>query len=459
MLLSFSASNYRSFREEQTLNLFASKRLAPPGSGQCCKVPGVDQHVLRTASLYGANGAGKSNLVRAIRQLEKLVCTGTDRDEPLPHDPFKLDGTSQESPTTFEVQFLQDEEVFRYGICFDRTRIVEEWLGVYERKRERSLFTRTTSDEGQVRVELGPAASGANGTPQLKALALAAHRGNQPFLAEVLDRDEPGVQGARLRGVVDWFEKRLKIIEPNASFVALIDKLESDEAFADFAGSFLREASTGISNLEIESHPILESQLRALPPDALGKVEDGSAAGRFVLRPRLGEEIVKGPGDEVFTYRRIMASHGEAGGEHTSLPLSEESDGSQRLLNLLPALHELGTQGGVFVIDELERSMHPTLARKFVEFFSRAGTQSHSQLIFTTHESNLLDLDLMRRDGIWFCEKDGAGATHLYSLAEFKVRNDLRIDKGYLAGRFGAIPFLGGIDQLLEEREPAQAEQ
>ncbi len=121
------------------------------------------------------------------------------------------------------------------------------------------------------------------------------------------------------------------------------------------------------------------------------------------------------------------------------------------LLNLLPALYKVKADGGVFVIDELERSMHPILARKFVEFFLKAARESNSQIIFTTHESTLLDLELLRRDGIWFTEKDETGATRLYSLAEFKVRSDLRIDKGYLQGRFGAIPFLGGIDHLIED--------
>jgi AAA15 family ATPase/GTPase len=155
--------------------------------------------------------------------------------------------------------------------------------------------------------------------------------------------------------------------------------------------------------------------------------------------------------------REIEVLHEVVPSLAAGFPLWWESDGVRRFLHLLPELYRLRSTGGVFVIDEFERSMHPMLARKFIEFFLKAGQGTASQLIFTTHETNLLDLDLMRRDGIWFAEKDNEGATQLYSLADFKVRNDLRIEKGYLQGRFGAIPFLGGIDRLIEEQAAAGA--
>jgi AAA15 family ATPase/GTPase len=177
-----------------------------------------------------------------------------------------------------------------------------------------------------------------------------------------------------------------------------------------------------------------------------------------IITPAGEEVVVDGSERNSSKARTIVALHTLTTGGSESLSLSEESGGSQRLLHLLPALYGLITRGGAFVVDELERSMHPMLARKFIEFFLKAAPGANSQLIFTTHESTLLDLDLVRRDGVWFAEKDEGGATHLYSLADFKVRNDLRIEKGYLQGRFGAIPFLGGIDRLIEEQARAGAE-
>jgi len=121
------------------------------------------------------------------------------------------------------------------------------------------------------------------------------------------------------------------------------------------------------------------------------------------------------------------------------------------LLNLLPALYHLRTSTAVYFIDEIDRSMHPELVWKFLEFFLKMCESGQRQIIVTTHESNLLDLDLLRRDEIWFAEKDQSGSTHLYSLADFKVRKDLEIRKHYLQGRFGAVPFLGNLDRLITE--------
>ena len=142
-----------------------------------------------------------------------------------------------------------------------------------------------------------------------------------------------------------------------------------------------------------------------------------------------------------------FALHGEG-----ELPLSAESDGTLRLLHLIHALYEVQPGKAVYFIDELDRSLHPLLVYKYLEYFLSVCTQSPCQIIVTTHETHLLDLDLLRRDEIWLAEKDSSAATHLYALTEFNVRKDLQVRKGYLGGRFGAVPLLGGIDQMRERR-------
>ena len=170
-----------------------------------------------------------------------------------------------------------------------------------------------------------------------------------------------------------------------------------------------------------------------------------------------------GEGDTVVATRSggmeritIHAAHEHQPGKVVPMELADESDGTRRLLELIPALHDLHTRGGVYFIDEIDRSLHPMLVRNFLEHFLRSCDRSQRQLIMTTHESNLLDQELLRRDEIWFAEKDPAGATHLYSLMDFKVRNDLEIRKHYLQGRFGAVPFLGDPARLpTETNQPA----
>ena len=160
---------------------------------------------------------------------------------------------------------------------------------------------------------------------------------------------------------------------------------------------------------------------------------------------------------ETHVYRvSVQAAHEQNSGKFISLDLTEESDGTRRLLHLIPALHDLYKDGSVYFIDEIDRSLHPMLVRSFLQFFLRSCDGSQRQLIMTTHESNLLDQDLLRRDEIWFAEKDAAGATSLYSLMDFKVRNDLELRKHYLQGRFGAVPFLADPSRLpVEIDQPA----
>jgi len=452
MLLSFSVENFRSFKDEQTLSLIASKRLGTSNhSRQCVGVPGTEESALRVAAVYGANGAGKTNLVKALILLKRLVLHGTPPGRRISYEPFLLDQETQSKPSCFELQILEQGRVFRYGFCCDGERIHEEWLSFYEGKKERSVFSRTSSPEGAVKVELGPAPTDAVTPPRLIALAEVGARPNQLFLTEVVNLDNAESQGLLCRQVINWFSSTLSIIEAGSSYMMLAETIATDEAFADFAGQFLDEASTGITGLKVKTRELARSQASKVPSEVWDKLFENLAEGEMVVSPGPdGESLfVDGSNKDVIKIRQITALHETQQGI-TPLPLHEESDGSQRLLNLLPALFSLKSDGGVFVIDEIERSMHPILARKFIEFFLKGFRNRNSQAIFTTHESTLLDQEILRRDGIWFAEKNESGATHIYSLAEFNVRNDLRIDKGYLQGRFGAIPFLGGIDHLIE---------
>jgi AAA15 family ATPase/GTPase len=404
--------------------------------------------------LYGANAAGKSNFVQALDILRRLVRYGIPHGNHAPFLPFRLDHKTQEKPTSFELQFLEGNMVFRYGVCYDTDRIHEELLSVYQNEKERNLFYRTTKEDGTVDVKLGVAAKGKNSSPKIKALAKIGARKNQLFLAEIVNLDNPDARGLHLQLAIQWFTCTLSVIPADAPFERLARTIDEDKEFAQFAVEFLRDADTGIADLNVNINEIQISKIsEKLPQPLLQMLVNLQQNQSLTLPgPSGGEMSVAGAKKDTIEVREITTLHGLSSGKKVQFPIAAESDGTQRLLNLLPALYYLLGEGGVFVIDELERSMHPILAKKFIEFFKKVGHKTKSQLIFTTHESTLLDLDLMRRDGIWFVEKDKEGATHLHSLADFKVRSDLNIEKGYLTGRFGAIPFLGGIDRLMEKK-------
>ncbi len=460
MIVSFSIENFHSFREEQTLSLLASRRLGETKkSPHCRELPATDEHVLRLASLYGANGAGKSNVVRALEHVKRLVLSGTPVGQTIAYEPFALDEESTSRATCFELQFIEQGEVFRYGFAHDAQRIVEEWLSAYEGSKERMLFTRTTAESGQAAVELGDAAVSHEGSRKLKALAEVGARTNQLFLTELLNLNDPQVQGPHFERAIRWFSN-LTIINPNQGIPpSLVKDLVENKGFSEFAGEFLQESGTGITRVDVATREI------AIPANFGGNAEQlnqflgylDTTKAQTIGLPKRQEYFLDFTTPGRTQVRTITAVHESAHGRAVRLPLDHESDGSRRLLHLLPILYQLKQGGGVFVVDELERSMHPILAKKFIEYFVKVVHGNASQLIFTTHESTLLDLDLMRRDEIWFTEKDQAGATHLFSLADFKVRRDLRIEKGYLDGRFGAIPFLGGIDRIIEEQTESEA--
>ncbi len=448
MLVSFSVANFRSFYEEETLSLVASNRLSGSHDGHAFPIPDSKEKVLKTAVIYGANGAGKSNLFKALGLLKSIAIKPRKKNSGTGREAFRL-GTEIDAPTCFDLQFIANDKLYRFGLQIDDHKIIQEWLVQIKGGSEKTLYERITDDNGNVSIEL----KGRNGK-KIKALATVGGPQNQSFLATVQANLDSSDIGNELTEILNWFKTGLTLLAPDEPFLPLGRLLSTDSSFKDFAGAFLKSSSTGVDRLEVHKNEISEDELQNLLPERIvSKVlddlrdEENSAV---LIQIGEGNELLIERTDENHFYRiRIQAAHEHQNGKLVGLDLTEESDGTRRLLNLMPALHHLRTKSGVFFIDEIDRSMHPILVWKFLEFFLKSCDGGRRQIIVTTHESNLLDLDLLRRDEIWFAEKDAKAATHLYPLTDFKVRSDLEIRKHYLQGRFGAIPFLGNLDRLI----------
>jgi AAA15 family ATPase/GTPase len=431
VVVTFSISNFRSFLTEETLSLVASGRLSGSHENHTLPIPDSNERVLRTAVLYGANGAGKSNVLKALTYLQAMALRVPERSAGTGREAFRF-ADVRTKPSVLDLQFIANGKLYRYGIKVDAEHVREEWLIQVRGSRENVIFERALNENGDVVVEFG---SVGRPSEKLTSLAGAGGRGNHTFLAFAFASLEKSRDlGEEIKDVLEWFEdSHLTIIGPTQRLTKLPLLLAGNPELLAFNNAFLRAVSTGVDCLTVEKSALTEQEVSRL----------ATRIGRASEEHQVDLET-----GTIYEYK-VGAVHCHQPGQAEVLDLSEESDGTRRLLDLTPALFRLQNTPAVFCIDEIDRSLHPQLVRKYVEFFLES-CPGNRQLIMTTHESNLLDQDLLRRDEIWFVEKDQAGASRMYSLLDFKVRKDLEIRKGYLQGRFGAVPFLGDVDRLME---------
>jgi len=447
MLISFSVSNFRSFGEEETLNMVASNKL-PDHLEHRVPIGTTGKHVLRSAVIYGANAAGKSNLIRAMRVAQRLILETGDR--PVGIEPFRFDRDKVGQPSSFEFRFLIGDRVFVYGFDVTSRRIVSEWLTVLVDDDEVTIFDRddkgTTRTGEKIKREFPDDKTMLD---TLKVLAQLPLTNKQLFLSRIRSLPETA-QGKTLNGVVCWLTNDLVILGAQYRASDILNRLYSDREFLSFSSHFLQSVGTGIGDLNLveTTRDISEMEKQYLPIFA----KSGLPVSNFLGSSDTDVQIKDDDPDHVIE-RRLLAEHDPKSGRF-QIPFSEESEGTQQLLHLMSVLFP-SQQNKVVVIDELDRSLHPLICWEFIRFFSETRIGARKQLIVTTHEAHLLNQELLRRDEYWFVEKDAAQQSRLVSLSDFNIRNDLQVEKGYLQGRFGAIPVIGAmsdLERLLDSR-------
>lgn len=442
MLMRFIAENFACFGDEVTLSLVAATADRRHPHHLIEKQGGAKLKVLRTAGLYGANGHGKTKLVDAIAFLQNFILEGVKPSADIPAQPFRLSQAKRQAPTRFEAAFHHQDIDYDYGLILDQKRVHEEWLFSRAKSKETLLFERTTDEKGTVQVVFGPSLKRAAKEGFLQYVAQGL-RPNQSLLSECAERNVPLVTPA-----YEWFAHKLVIISPTGLYDDLIGRLLSEQAFLEFTADLLKSAGVGIERINVETTDIDKS---VLPGQRYEEVKKFVTPKPYVVEDREGVvssvHVDKEGGELVAT--TINVARLDDHGEEILFHVSQESTGTRRLMNLAPVIYNLGSKEHVYIMDELDRALHPILSYNFVKFFlERSPSGTKGQLIFTTHNTHLLDTDLLRRDEIWFVEKRPDGASDLYSLANFKIRPDLELEKGYLQGRFGALPFMGDIKAL-----------
>jgi AAA15 family ATPase/GTPase len=424
MLIAFKVANFRSIREEQTFSLVASnyeKELVASLIER--KLPGMSgQKFLKGAAIYGANASGKSNIVEAVRYLANFVsrsAIGIQPGDSTGAIPFKLDRESKSQPSEFEIAFVAQGTRFIFGFSVTPQRVVEEYLIAFPKGIPQHWYKRVFNEKTNSYVWPKPSTEFRHD----KSLEDKT-RENSLFLSVA-----PQFNHLQLTPVFNWFKENLRFVNLSAEGLfnsAFTADLMTNESHRRRILNLLRSADIGIIDAKLTEKKF------ATAPEAVRKM----IAPEYLalLETQLSE------------HRRIEVKLTHRGDQTDPVPLDledEESAGTRRFFSLIGPWIDTLDNGYTVFVDEIETSLHPILVKEVLKLlFCKENNPKGAQVVFTTHNPVLLDNALLRRDQIWFTEKSPAGATHLYPLMDYQPRKDEALAKGYLAGRYGAIPYL-----------------
>ncbi len=422
MLLGFSFANYRSINERCSLSMIGEGISDAPQENY---VEIKKNKVLKSAVIYGANSSGKSNVVRAMSEMDSIILSSVklNDNEELNYDPF-LFSEDRDTPSLFEVKFIHKNHKYRYGFELNSKCIVSEWLyrSTISGISEKELFYRELST-----IECDEKLF-TEGLPYVKTL-----NANRLFVSLCAQ-----LGGKESKKIVSWFQEKFNVISglstsgyATYSRVMLHKKLNG----CDNAKLFFKRLKLGFTELEPVEVEFDPSQL----PDDMPKD----------LREKLSKDLANKKRIELFSVHNVYDGDGNII-DTVALDVDDvESEGTKKLIELSGPIFDTLDEGKILVIDELDAKLHPLISQHIIGLFNNPGTNpNNAQLIFTTHDTNLLSSRQFRRDQIWFTEKDAKEQTDLYNMMDIvlpdgsKPRNDANYEKNYIAGRYGAIPYI-----------------
>ncbi|HQQ24971.1 MAG TPA: ATP-binding protein [Methanomassiliicoccales archaeon] len=420
MLLEFEVENFRSFADPVSFSMIASSDRSH--ADHLIAVEGSRDRLMRSASIYGANASGKSNLVMAMGMLQTLVLRShlAQFGEPMPFFPFKFGKPGELISTHYRAVFLADGVEYEYSLRHDAARVLEESLYHFPKNRKAIIFERAEGRELRAPQDDGT----------LRAIAEKTLPNALLLSKAVQDNHASAIPAFK------WFQERLMVILNINSMVVeerALARMQQDERFRTQLLKALQMADLGIVDVRGKVVRMDQDELDKIPPEIQEQMK-GMVNGRIEQWRRL----------EIKTVHQVVDEDGTAVQSEMDFH-AEESLGTQKVLAVVALILEAVEAGKLLVLDEMDLRLHPLIARFLVEVMNDPEqNRLNAQFVFTTHNTGLFDLDLFRRDQIWFVEKDARGRSVLYSLSDFKVRKDLRVQKAYEVGRFGAIPFVRG---------------
>ncbi len=440
MLLRFNVENFLSFDEKVDFSLVANKERRK--KSHYIKSKGVN--ILKSSVIYGANASGKSNLVKAIYFSQKVILKGLDKlDTTNQH--YRLGVDNINKSTIFNFELKTNDKFYSYGFALQLNKgiIIEEWLYEIGANKEKKIFERFI-DNNEHKIEIGLKLN----TPAKTRFDVYNKDFKSSdtilFLSEINRKSiDDFPEAIDFKNVYEWFDNKLTVLFPDSKYAGL-NFIGDDNTMSNVFNEFLNVFQTGINNIISEETNIDQFDIpKRIKEDLVEKIKKH----KTILFEINGITYSLRKTKKEYKIKKIGLEHLTDKGDKIVFDFDNESDGTQRLFDFIPALHGMAKSDLIFIIDELDRSLHSKLTYGIIELFLELSKNNESQLIATTHESLLLDLNLLRRDEIWFVEKD-KNKSKLFSLDEFKVRNDKIVRKDYLLGRYGAIPIFKSFKNI-----------
>lgn len=429
MLIEFRVENHRSIQAEQVLSMEADGRLGEKSDPRPRKIPQHNKKILPVAAIYGANASGKSNMLSGLGFMSEAVYTSTrfwDPEEGVPQEPFGW-GEYNTKPSTYEVSFIEDGVKYVFGFVIDRERFLEEWLFAWPKGSQQKWYIRTGDS-----YHFSDYLRGENRS--IEKLT----RPNALFLSTAMQHGHK-----QLRPVFTWLARKIRTNN-------FRDWRFMSRRIERYLAGVLRDTPDHSRQGKLFAKKEEDrGDLRRSIRDLILSADIGISDFKVITEDENVIESGRKPGSR---NARVFFKHSEASDDGW-LSIEQESQGTLTLLQMVPALFHVLETGGVLVIDEIESSLHPALSLEIIYLFNDPKTNPmNSQIVFTTHDTNLLGNLLMRpplrRDQVWLTEKNNEGMTLLYPLTDFKPRKAENLERGYLQGRYGGVPFLSSLIKL-----------
>lgn len=453
MIIGFSVSNFKSFNEAQQISFLASKITRHSNH----VISARNRRILRSGLIYGANASGKSNLIDAISFSRNIILRGVDNTN-LSRKHFRISNENYNKPGVFEYRFITNDGEYSYGIVisYNKKEIISEWLVKIEKDKETNIFSRDIDDSGVSIVDTDFLVGDIEGKDKFNFYLddfkenISESLKKKTILCDIAERsNNKSSIFVEIKSVFEWF-KNIVIIFPGSKYSGL-DRELSNSKIRSFYSKVLSSFDTGIELVDSKQQEFdFDKLLKGYSQEEIQEIKNdiSSKLNESPITLKFDNQLIelKCGKDGNIIFNKMLLNHGNS---QDLFEYSDESDGTKRLFDLIPIFLNQDKYS-VILIDEIDRSLHTKLTRKFLELFYLLSKSNSCQLIATTHDSNLLDLDLLRQDEIWFVERQSNHSSIIYSLNKFKERYDKKVEKDYLLGRYGAIPVFNSFDDLEE---------